>query len=109
LSPVEFAFSTPSHHQVHHGSDPIHLDRNYAASWSSVSIAESLATGREAEISSASGVPAAQLTVSVSGQDAGPVPSASLGERSRIRALLHAPHGTLALADRVHATGAFAG
>jgi sterol desaturase/sphingolipid hydroxylase (fatty acid hydroxylase superfamily) len=28
--PVEFIFNTPSHHRVHHGSDAIYLDRNYA-------------------------------------------------------------------------------
>ncbi|MCW2799448.1 MAG: sterol desaturase [Aeromicrobium sp.] len=28
--PWEFIFNTPSHHRVHHGSDPIYLDRNYA-------------------------------------------------------------------------------
>jgi len=28
--PIEFVFNTPSHHRVHHGSDPIYLDRNYA-------------------------------------------------------------------------------
>jgi sterol desaturase/sphingolipid hydroxylase (fatty acid hydroxylase superfamily) len=27
---VEFIFNTPSHHRVHHGSDPEYLDRNYA-------------------------------------------------------------------------------
>jgi sterol desaturase/sphingolipid hydroxylase (fatty acid hydroxylase superfamily) len=27
--PVEFIFNTPSHHRVHHGSDPVYLDRNY--------------------------------------------------------------------------------
>jgi len=27
--PVEFVFNTPSHHRVHHGMDPIYLDRNY--------------------------------------------------------------------------------
>lgn len=25
----EFVFNTPSHHRVHHGSDPIYLDKNY--------------------------------------------------------------------------------
>ncbi|MFI5428050.1 sterol desaturase family protein [Aeromicrobium sp. UC242_57] len=25
----EYVFNTPSHHRVHHGSDPIYLDRNY--------------------------------------------------------------------------------
>ncbi|WP_375486671.1 sterol desaturase family protein [uncultured Jatrophihabitans sp.] len=29
-APVEFVFNTPSHHRVHHGSDPEYLDRNYA-------------------------------------------------------------------------------
>jgi sterol desaturase/sphingolipid hydroxylase (fatty acid hydroxylase superfamily) len=28
--PIEAVFNTPSHHRVHHGSDPIYLDRNYA-------------------------------------------------------------------------------
>jgi sterol desaturase/sphingolipid hydroxylase (fatty acid hydroxylase superfamily) len=27
--PVEFVFNTPSHHRVHHGSEPLYLDRNY--------------------------------------------------------------------------------
>ena len=26
----EFVFNTPSHHRVHHGSNPLYLDRNYA-------------------------------------------------------------------------------
>jgi sterol desaturase/sphingolipid hydroxylase (fatty acid hydroxylase superfamily) len=29
-APIEFVFNTPSHHRVHHGSDPEYLDRNYA-------------------------------------------------------------------------------
>ena len=28
--PLEFIFNTPSHHRVHHGSNQIYLDRNYA-------------------------------------------------------------------------------
>ena len=28
--PVELVMNTPSHHRVHHGSDPLYLDRNYA-------------------------------------------------------------------------------
>jgi sterol desaturase/sphingolipid hydroxylase (fatty acid hydroxylase superfamily) len=28
--PIEFVLNTPSHHRVHHGSDPEYLDRNYA-------------------------------------------------------------------------------
>ena len=27
--PFEFVFNTPSHHRVHHGMDPIYLDKNY--------------------------------------------------------------------------------
>ena len=27
--PVELVLNTPSHHRVHHGSDPEYLDRNY--------------------------------------------------------------------------------
>lgn len=27
--PIEYIFNTPSHHRVHHGSDPEYLDRNY--------------------------------------------------------------------------------
>ena len=27
--PIEFVFNTPSHHRVHHGSNPDYLDRNY--------------------------------------------------------------------------------
>ncbi|MGC4934443.1 sterol desaturase family protein [Gordonia sp. DT30] len=29
-APIEFVLNTPSHHRVHHGSDPEYLDRNYA-------------------------------------------------------------------------------
>jgi sterol desaturase/sphingolipid hydroxylase (fatty acid hydroxylase superfamily) len=28
--PIEWVFNTPSHHRVHHGSDPEYLDKNYA-------------------------------------------------------------------------------
>jgi sterol desaturase/sphingolipid hydroxylase (fatty acid hydroxylase superfamily) len=28
--PIELVFNTPSHHRVHHGSNPEYLDRNYA-------------------------------------------------------------------------------
>ena len=28
--PVESVFNTPSHHRVHHGCDPIYLDKSYA-------------------------------------------------------------------------------
>ncbi|MBO9445540.1 sterol desaturase family protein [Ruegeria sp. R14_0] len=28
--PIEYVFNTPSHHRVHHGSNPKYLDKNYA-------------------------------------------------------------------------------
>lgn len=28
--PIEYIFNTPSHHRVHHGSNPAYLDKNYA-------------------------------------------------------------------------------
>jgi alkylglycerol monooxygenase len=30
LGPLEWIFNTPSHHRVHHGSNPEYLDKNYA-------------------------------------------------------------------------------
>ncbi len=30
MGPLEWVLNTPSHHRVHHGADPIYLDRNYA-------------------------------------------------------------------------------
>jgi sterol desaturase/sphingolipid hydroxylase (fatty acid hydroxylase superfamily) len=30
LGPLEWVFNTPSHHRVHHGSNPRYLDKNYA-------------------------------------------------------------------------------
>ncbi|MGV9826895.1 MULTISPECIES: sterol desaturase family protein [unclassified Gordonia (in: high G+C Gram-positive bacteria)] len=31
--PFEFVFNTPSHHRVHHGSDPEYLDKNYGGTF----------------------------------------------------------------------------
>jgi hypothetical protein len=30
LGPLEWVLNTPSHHRVHHGRDPIYIDKNYA-------------------------------------------------------------------------------
>ncbi|MCA9684087.1 MAG: sterol desaturase family protein, partial [Myxococcales bacterium] len=30
MGPLEWVLNTPSHHRVHHGADPLYLDRNYA-------------------------------------------------------------------------------
>jgi hypothetical protein len=44
----------------------------------------------------------------VSGSDTSSRPAVSFGEGSEVRAILVAPHGTVAMADHVHATGACA-
>jgi hypothetical protein len=72
-------------------------------------VVDTLSAGRHAAIHPAFDMPAQQLSISVAGSDANGKPAASIGEHSRIRALLAVPHGTLALADYVRATGAFAG
>lgn len=75
-----------------------------------ISIRDYLTAGRHVKIYTAFREGADQLTISVSGSDkAGGPPAVSLGEHSTIRALLTAPHGSISLADHVHATGAFAG
>lgn len=33
LGPLEWIFNTPSHHRVHHGSNPKYIDRNHAGSF----------------------------------------------------------------------------
>ena len=33
LGPVEWIFNTPSHHRVHHGINPIYIDKNYAGTF----------------------------------------------------------------------------
>jgi subtilase family serine protease len=60
--------------------------------------------------------PAADLFISVTGSDASlddrgtsSRPTVVFGPRSKIRAIVSAPHGTLAMDDHVEATGAFAG
>jgi Pro-kumamolisin, activation domain len=73
-----------------------------------MSIAETLRTGRQAVIESDFDLPARHFAISVAGQDGAGTPAASMGEHGRIRALLAAPHGTLSFADHVRATGAFA-
>lgn len=34
LGPLEYVFVTPSHHRVHHGSNPQYIDKNYAGTFS---------------------------------------------------------------------------
>jgi hypothetical protein len=74
-----------------------------------ITIRDSLTAGRNVHIYPAFRKEADELTISVSGSDAKDRPAGSIGEKSTIRALLAVPHGTLSLADHVHATGAFAG
>lgn len=75
-----------------------------------INIANKLTTGPGALISSAPNIPAGGLYISVAGADGTEKQYAvSLGSRSKVRAVLSVPHGTLALADEVHAKGAFVG
>jgi hypothetical protein len=67
-----------------------------------------LTVGRRVRIYPAFHKSADQLAINVSGLDTGGQPVASIGEHCFIRALLSAPHGTLAIADHTRATGAFA-
>ena len=62
-------------------------------------------------IGPASGATADKLTILVAGMDgpSGSPPAASIGLHSQLAGLMAVPHGTLAIADHVQATGAFAG
>jgi hypothetical protein len=72
-------------------------------------VAGTFSVGRHAAIYPDFDLPARQFRISVAGYDASEGhPAASIGEQSRVRALLAAPHGSLSLADHVRATGAFA-
>jgi subtilase family serine protease len=73
-----------------------------------MTVLDTLTAGRHAAIYPDFRLQAQQFIISVAGSDAKDRPAASIGEHSLIRALLAAPHGTLALADHVRATGAFA-
>jgi len=68
-----------------------------------------LIAGRRVRIFPAFRGEACKLAIFVCGaNDAGGRPAASMGEHCLIRALLVVPHGTLAIADRSRAIGAFA-
>jgi kumamolisin len=73
-----------------------------------MTVVSTLVAGRHTEIHPALGLAAEHFRISVAGSDVNGQPAASIGEHSRVRALLVAPHGTLAFADDVRATGAFA-
>ena len=51
---------------------------------------------------------ASRLQIFVAGSDAPGRPAVSFGEGSEVRTILVVPHGTAAMADRVHAAGAYA-
>src|SRR5260370_744347 len=75
-----------------------------------IAIAGAFTTGKETTISTDSDERADQLNISVSGSDgATGTPAVTLGEHSKIRALLAAPNGTISFGEEMHAKGAFAG
>jgi hypothetical protein len=61
------------------------------------------------QVAPAGGAPAGQLVLLVGGRDEPTGPAAAIGLHTQVAGLVAAPHGTLALADHVQATGAFAG
>jgi hypothetical protein len=73
-----------------------------------VTVNGSIIAGRHTEISPGFGLSAKHFSILVAGSADNGQPVASFGEHSRLRALVAAPHGDLALADTVRATGAFA-
>ena len=73
-------------------------------------VADHLTAGRRVRLYPAFHRPAAELAIAVAGGDgAGARPAVSFGEHAFVRALVAAPHGTFAVADHSHLTGAFAG
>lgn len=71
-----------------------------------ITVNDTLIAGRYTTMSPAFGLSAKQLRILVAGSADNGQPVASFGEHSRIRALVAAPHGGVALADAVRATGA---
>ena len=71
-------------------------------------VSGAFSVGRRAAIYSDFHLPAGQFQILVAGYGGSDAPAASIGEHSRVRALLAAPHGSLSLGDHVRATGAFA-
>lgn len=74
-------------------------------------ISGSLAIGGWDQVAPGSGAPADKLTIVVAGMDGtgGSPPAAGIALHSQVTALMAVPHGTLAFADHVQATGAFSG
>lgn len=73
-----------------------------------VNVRQYINTGRCAVVAPTDGHPPSHLQLVVAGSDTFGRPAVSFGEESELRAILIGPHGTVALADRVRATGAFA-
>ena len=80
-----------------------------------VLVQKTLVTGPDVAIRPLLKQPAANLFISVAGSDASTEretvgqPTVNIGPRSKIRAIVSVPHGTLAIDDDVEAAGAFAG
>lgn len=101
LNPGDYVFSTITigHHATVASAGTVR-----------VMVANYLSAGREARLHPLFHQTAGQLQILVAGTDpAGTIPTVSFGEHAKVRALLGAPHGTAALANHVHVTGAVAG
>jgi hypothetical protein len=75
-----------------------------------VQISGDFTAGRQVHVSTAFDRPAGNFIIAVTNENTSETqPAASFGEHCRIRALIVVPHGTLAMTDHTHATGAFVG
>jgi Pro-kumamolisin, activation domain len=75
-----------------------------------VTVVSYIAVARGAKVHPLFDQQAEQLTISVAGTDESPaLPAASFGERTQLKCLLSAPHGTVSFADHVEIRGAVAG
>lgn len=101
LNPGEYVFSSIA---LGHGA------RMVSVGAVQVLVLSYLMAGWESEIHPLFDQPADQLLISVAGSNqATAVPTVSFAERSSLRALLCAPHGSVNLADRAAVRGAVAG
>jgi hypothetical protein len=89
---------------VHVGAGAHLVSNGSAQVW----VGTRLTAGPGARIHPDGGDPAGHLVISVGGSDVDRRPAVRLAERSRVRALLNAPHATADLGDHAEFTGALA-
>ena len=100
LNPGEYVFSSLT---IGHAATVASIGRV------TMRVIDYLTAGREARLQPLYDQSAGQLVISIAGVDPAPTsPTASFGERTRLRSLLNCAHGTVSLADDVEVRGAIA-